>query len=288
MNASVAQAEPARRGVARILYSPGGRFRRVIFAPGDALRFGRDERADVSVADEELRPSHFELFFDGVCFMARELQGAGRLLLDGRRASVGEVRNGGFVVAGRTTVCVYLEDRTPPASSEPAAGGADALATLAPLRDAGDLYGVFDGARDPRLIQLLNESVEEHASLYEGAEAAVLDEFAPYLVRFAKDSRLLERLVTEGWGGAWGIYFVSREAPKDVRRHFRRFLMVLDETSNKKMYFRFYDPRVLREFFPIATPRQQAELVSGLDALMLESESGALVELRSSMEGPVA
>jgi len=270
-----------RRGVARVLYSPGGRFRRVVFQAGDTLRFGRDERADVRLADEELRGMHFELFFDGVAFHARERGGAGQLLLDGRRSAWGEVRNGGFVVAGRTTVQLWLEKRTPPPTPEPSAAFDDVLAILGPMRDRGELYGVFDGARSDRLRTLLMESIEEVASLYEGAEGAVYDEVAPYLVRFAPGSRLLERVVAEGWGQAWGLFFCTKLVPKDVRRHWRRFLLVLDETKNARMYFRFYDPRVMREFHGVATPRQRAELLLGLDAIVLESEDGGIVSLAS-------
>ncbi|HTJ80735.1 MAG TPA: DUF4123 domain-containing protein [Polyangiaceae bacterium] len=268
-----------RRGVARILYSPGGRFRRVVFRAGDTKSFGRDERADVRIADEEIRGVHFELFFDGVAFYVRERGGAGQLLLDGRRAAHGEVRSGGFVVAGRTTVQLWLERRTPPKDPTPSPAFDAVMRVLGPLRDAGDLYGVFDGARSDRLRTLLMESVEEVASLYEGAEAAVYDEVAPYLVRFSKDSRLLERIVAEGWGEAWGSFFSTKLVAKDVRRHWRRFLMVLDETKNQKMYFRFYDPRVMREFYGVATPRQRAELLLGLDVLVLEAEDGALLTL---------
>jgi len=45
------------------------------------------------------------------------------------------------------------------------------------------------------------------------------------------------------------------------------------------MYFRFYDPRVLRDFYAIATPRQRADLCMGLDEVVVESEEGAPLAL---------
>lgn len=274
--------EPVR-GVARILYSPAGRFRRVLFQAGESKRIGRDERADVRISDPALRGAHFELLFDGTRFHAREL-GMGSLALDGRPASFGEVQSGGFIVAGHTTMCVFKE-----ANSWALAGSrADAdieerarevVKLLAPARDAGTLYGVFDSARDPRIVVLLNESIEEHASLYEGERGAVLDDVAPYMVKFASGSGLLEQLISEGWGNAWGLFVVAAEPWKIVRRQLRRFLMVLDDAANEKMYFRFYDPRVMREFHSVATPRQRAELLHGMQRMVMEGEDGAPIVL---------
>src|SRR5690606_17849905 len=111
----------------------------------------------------------------------------------------------GFVVAGATTIRLFVERTTPPDEDERVTDPRraeqieQALTTLAPTRDAGRLYGVFDAARDPRIAVLLNEGVEEHASLYEGAAGAALDDVAPYLVRFVRGNSLLERLVDEGW-----------------------------------------------------------------------------------------
>lgn len=283
---------PWRRGIARIVYSPAGRFRTIVFQAGQTRRFGRDERAEVRIADPALRGAHFDLHFDGLRFHGKRVAEGATLAFDGRAADFGEIHNGGFLVAGATTLRLHVERTTPPPEREDGdvplgqAFGearpaliADVLAALGPAREKWHLYGVFDAARDPRIRTLLNEGVDEHASLYEGAEGAVLDEVAPFLVRFAPDSRLLERVVDEGWGRAWGVFARSTMSAKDVRRHFRRYLMVMGEGAPDRMYFRYYDPRVLRDFFAIATPRQRSELTMGLDGLYVEAEDGALVHL---------
>ncbi len=276
--------ERPRRGIVRVCYSPRERFRRVVLEPGQEKSFGRDERADVSILDESLRGEHFHVFFDGVGFVVRE-KGAGKLFLDGRPAGFGNLRSGGVVAAGQTTLRVFLERRTALPELTTISPRAElAFARLAPARAARQLYGVFDSARDPLVRVLLDEAVDEHASLYEGADGAVLDDVAPYLVRFAPDSRLLERILAEGWGQAWGIFAVSAMNPRDVRRHFRRLLMVQDDETNERLYFRFYDPRVLRDFHGVATPRQREELASGLEQLIVESTDGAPAQLA----GPTA
>lgn len=270
--------EHPRRGIVRVWYSPRERFRSVVLRPGEEKSFGRDERANVTIPDDALRGDHFFVSFDGVAFTVRA-RAPHALLLDGRPSSFGAVRSGGTVVAGKTTFRLFLERRTPPESDEASPHSAEVIAQLARLRDAGGLYGVFDAARDPRISILLSEGIDDHASLYEGDAGAALDDVAPFLVSFVAGSRLLERLVTEGWGRGWGIFASSSMSKKDVRRHFRRFLMVRDEATHARMYFRFYDPRVFREFHKVATPRQRDELMGGLSEIVLEAADGAPLRL---------
>ncbi|MBW2522812.1 MAG: DUF4123 domain-containing protein, partial [Deltaproteobacteria bacterium] len=139
------------------------------------------------------------------------------------------------------------------------------------------LYAVVDAARSPRVRWLLQESIDEHRTLYEGVQGRTLDEVAPYLVRFSDDSTLLDRLLAGGWGDAWGIFFRSAAHPKEVRRHLRRFLMVRADEPHERLYFRYYDPRVMREFLPQANARQRADLLNGIDRLFVEGPDGALL-----------
>lgn len=278
-----------RRGVARVLYSPKQRFQTVVFAPGECKRVGRDERAEVRIADPELRGVHFELLFDGEWFHVWEKSGSGGLAIGGQPAPYGEITDdGGFVVAGETTLLLDIEAR---GAVAPEGAAAKALTTLGPLRDHGVLYALVDAARDPRVLTVLRRSVDTHESLYEGAAGAAFDDVAPYLVKLMPDSRLLERLLSEGWGEAWGVFLVSGEPFREVRRHLRRFLMVHELPTMRRLYFRFYDPRVLRDFLPIASRRQRGELfgqftresnpveagASVIDALLWESETADLV-----------
>jgi hypothetical protein len=120
------------------------------------------------------------------------------------------------------------------------------------------------------VLQLLDESIDAHASLYEGDAGRALDKVAPYLVKLSPDSGLVDRLVHEGWGRAWGIWLTSSAMPKLVRRALRRLLMVQAEGRRERMYFRFYDPRVLVRFLPLATVRQKSELLSDITSICYE------------------
>ncbi len=150
------------------------------------------------------------------------------------------------------------------------------------------LFALMDAARDPRVREVLAAHAEEHASLFEGEEGRELAEVAPYLVRLPAGSPLLEALVREGWGRSWGVYVTSKRPLREVRRHFRRFIMVRDE-SGRVLYFRFYDPRVLRVFLPACTPRQTSQLFEDITAVLLEDKApGRLLRFDAPTPGGAA
>ena len=156
------------------------------------------------------------------------------------------------------------------------AARAQAALTLLQAEKA-PLYAVLDGARDQRVLELLRESVEEHQSLYEGTRGEALAHAAPYLVRFCAESNLLKALVQEGWGRRWGIYLASQQAFHEVRRHLRRFLMVKNEQTGSMLYFRFYDPSVLRTIFPTFSAHQKADLLGEIEAFLVEGRLHELI-----------
>lgn len=119
----------------------------------------------------------------------------------------------------------------------------------------GKLFVLLDAARKPANVVLLRESGDNYQSLYTGKAAEELVNVAPYLVQVSKDSRVLEKLATEGWGDAWGYCIVSHCSFDDLRAHLRKFLMVKLE-DGRQVYFRFYDPRILPVFMESSTPDQ--------------------------------
>ncbi|HZF54967.1 MAG TPA: DUF4123 domain-containing protein [Polyangiaceae bacterium] len=276
--------------------------RKAVVAPGGALRVGRSDPATLALPhDNEMSTVHFELTWDGARCSLRDLGSAKGTLLNGERVDAGEVAHGSWIRAGDTMLTVHIEGKTPPPlrdieddddfdeaerarradlrarEAERRARADRALALLKDEAARGPLYAILDGARDPRILVLLREAPDEHRSLYEGTRGEALAEVAPYLVRFQRDSGLLDRLVTEGWEARWGIYIPSPLAFKDMRRHLRRFLMVEVEDTRQRLYFRFYDPGVLREFIPTCTVRQVAELLGDAEVALCEGADGSVL-----------
>lgn len=153
-----------------------------------------------------------------------------------------------------------------------------ALPVLRAVAEAGALHAVLDAARSDRILQVLREAVEEHRSLYEGVKGIALEDVSPYLVRLPADSRLLAQLVREGWMRRWGIFLEGPVPARELRRHLRRFLMSEAE-NGEPLYFRYYDPACLRDFWPTCSKRQLTELCGPIGAFLVEGERGEVLRL---------
>ncbi|OQY28740.1 MAG: hypothetical protein B6244_06155 [Candidatus Cloacimonetes bacterium 4572_55] len=133
------------------------------------------------------------------------------------------------------------------------------------------LYVILDAARDEKVLQTLYNCEDQFQSLYEGEKGLELAEVAPYLVSLPKGSKYLDPLIELGWGNSWGIFFTCKESFKDARRHLRRFLMVKNE-EGKRLYFRYYDPRVLRVFLPTCTPQEITDFFGPISTYIMEAK----------------
>lgn len=282
--------ETLKRVIVEICSGPPASAKAVL-EPGHALRVGRTSRADFVVPhDEDMSGTHFELSWDGITCRLKDLGSAAGTLVSGGRVEEATLAHGDWIRAGKTDFSVYYEEHTPPPHG---AGGephrARALAALQAYAEKERLYAVVDAARDPRVLTVLRESVEEYRSLFEGVFRELMTEAAPYLVQLPAKSRLLARLVAEGWGESWGVYLTSKRRPEELRKHLRKFLTVSEEGSPKPMYFRYYDPRVLRVFLPMATARQNSELYAAeIDRWIVEGQPSDSLLVFTAKDGAAA
>jgi Domain of unknown function (DUF4123) len=272
-----------RHAILSVVFGPEAP-RRLALAPGAALTVGSGKGAGLSLPrDEALGKVHFELAWDGARAELRAREG-GATLLDGQPATVAEARHGSWIRAGASVFMLHHEAHTeaPARAPRTPASSARAEEAFAALSAERGLFGIVDAARSARIRVLLRESIDEGESLYEGVKGQALADVAPYLVRFEPGSRLLRALVEEGWGEAWGVYLAARIPMKELRRHLRHFLLVEDELRLERMYFRFYDPRTLRDFLPLTTPRQESELFGDVRAFLVEGREGELLRFEPS------
>jgi hypothetical protein len=266
-----------RRAILKVLWGKAAS-QKIVIQKDQSIRVGRGEEAELCLAhDRKLSSTHLWIDFTGSMLRVRDAASHSGTTVDGAPFTAGAVDSGAVIAAGDTVMRLFIERHTPPSSvDENPERVAQARSAFSVLQNERSLYGVFDAARDPRVTSLIDESVDEAWSLYEGDAGDAMADVAPYLVRFRADSDLLAHLVAEGWGLGWGIYFAADRPVKEVRRHLRRFLMVQAEDTRERLYFRFYDPRVLRDFLPMATPRQRSELFGDLSLFLFEDEKGAL------------
>lgn len=225
--------------------------------PGQSIRIGRTDASEFPIpADTHISGRHFEIELTHHDCRIRDLRSTNGTLLNGQKIDQALLSNGDTISAGQTTIRVTItaDVAAPVAPAEPGplldADATPQQRLLALFRTQFQpLFTILDSARDIKILALLMQSKEEHQSLYEGVEGAKLAQVAPYLVRLNKDSLLLGSLVLEGWGNSWGVFLTCDREFQDVRRHLRHFLEV-QLPDGKQVYFRYYDPRVLRVFLP--------------------------------------
>jgi hypothetical protein len=262
--------------------------------PGRIAQVGRSSWADLPVAgDPALADIHFLLECGTSSCRLRDLNSPGGTFHNGRRVSQAALGDGDVIRAGQTSFVVQLGAaavgaRAPapmttaglspaPGPEETGREASQAIGVPLPqvLRSQEEpLFALLDAARDLRVLVLLHESGEEFQSLYEGPKGEQLGLVAPYLVRLPAASPLLETLVGEGWGRSWGVYLTSRSPFGDVRKHLRRFLVVQTD-DGKKLYFRFYDPRVLRDYLTTCTGPEAHEFFGPVESYLVEDADPA-------------
>ncbi|WP_437927539.1 DUF4123 domain-containing protein [Sorangium sp. So ce291] len=300
-------SERHQRVIVAVKWGPLEGRKRTI-APGEVLRVGRGELADLVVPnDVHMSPLHFEVAWDGERCLVKDLRSARGIQFDGELGrTTGEVTNGSWIKAGETVFTIHFEHSTPmrPCDDDDdddhdqgpedeyeavemlvrvqrkdawAADAAKALSLLRMEAEKINLYAVLDSARDRRILELLRESPEEYRSLYDGIEGERFAHVAPYLVHLPASSKLLEALAHEGWNRRWGIYLTSRLPFTQVRRHLRRFLIVEEERTGDRLYFRYYDPLAMKAFLSTGSKQQIYSMLYSIESILLETISIKLI-----------
>jgi len=120
-----------------------------------------------------------------------------------------------------------------------------------------NLYMIVDGASAIGLLDYFVDTELEHCCLLSGELDPELAETAPYLIRLEQGHDLTNWLIDKGWANHVGVFCMADPAISfnDVRKHFRGFLMVRDAEGNP-VFFRYYDPRVLRVYLPTCDERE--------------------------------
>jgi hypothetical protein len=133
-------------------------------------------------------------------------------------------------------------------------------------------YAILDGASVPDLIDQLYALEPDWECLYRGELEPDIAEVAPYLVELTRGHAFTEWVITNGWGKHWGIFVLSPIDIKMLRRHFRTFLVVHDSEA-RPLYFRYYDPRVLRIYLPTCNATELKQVFGPVTAYIMEGEN---------------
>jgi len=137
-------------------------------------------------------------------------------------------------------------------------------------------YAILDSARDESIFAKLVTSEIEQLCLYNKEQSLDLAEVAPYIVLLHKEDSFTKWFFDKGWGRSWGILFSSSASLFELKKHFEQFITVSDEKGNI-LFFRFYDPRVLRVFLPTCNNEQLSDIFDLIRCFYLEGEDNSLV-----------
>lgn len=238
---------------------------------GDVCRVGRSIKTEIYLPDDSaLAESHFILTFDG--FSGRVIDSGGGTFLDGEQVLAAEIEESCWLKAGETEFAVLFDEDF---SSDNLNTPIKRLVKFLRAQE-GDLFCLLDAARDEKILPLLHVSNVKFMSLYQGESQRQLSHVAPYLIEFRKDSVFLEKLLRNGWGKRWCSFFTSDAPFALLRKHFRKFLFVQDERG-ETVYFRFYDPSILRTFLGSCNAEELSEVFGQITKIFTENETPAQV-----------
>lgn len=262
--------------------SSGKRF----VAEGVPLRVGRVAPSDVCVLDDPmLSASHFCIERAGEeGFVLRDLKSRFGTQVNGATVTESALQDGDTIVAGRTRFFVELvggtatarttvADPTPVPRAAPDADAPEPFEkafVLRYLRALPDLHAVLDAARNPAILEHVRSSGLVHESLYDGDKGKEIEAFGPWLVSLPPEAALLETLVNDGWGDSWGLYLTCHVPFTDIRRQLRRHLLA-KLPDGREVYFRYYDPRVLRTYLQTCTADELAAFFGPIGRMIAES-----------------
>lgn len=140
-------------------------------------------------------------------------------------------------------------------------------------------WAVLDCARDDRIFPALRNSRLDALCLFSGPMSPEVEAAAPHLIQLGPDYSFTPKLIEMGWGNSWGV-FLRIEDFSRLRPHLRSFLRVSDEDGNI-LFFRYYDPRVLRAYLPTCQTDELRAVFGPIASYLVEAEDGAsLIEFQ--------
>jgi hypothetical protein len=146
-------------------------------------------------------------------------------------------------------------------------------------------FALIDAARAGSNLARIQNLAKTSRCLFIGKSAGQLGAVAPYLIEFGAEPSELEQLLHSAWGDAWGVLVNSECTFEMLWRHFRKFLLV-EKSDGTKLYFRFYDPRVLRVILPSFERRQLTEFFGPVKEYILEdTEPGSGLRFKLDFSG---
>lgn len=138
------------------------------------------------------------------------------------------------------------------------------------------VFAILDGASAPDLPTHLAQLNPPHVCLYRGELEPDMAAVAPYLALLERDAPFTDWVLSNGWGAHWGIFGTAQADLPALKRHFRSFTTVI-EHSCRTLFFRFYDPRVWREYLNTCNQEELIKSFGPVSVYHQEDEEGSII-----------
>jgi hypothetical protein len=136
-------------------------------------------------------------------------------------------------------------------------------------------YIIYDAALNGTYtLLILQKNYPKHRSLFKGTKDEILMDVAPYIFKIDEDFwKKMDSYSEISLKSTLGID--SRQDIDVLFEHFRDF--VYQKIDGRECYFRFWDPRVLKKFFPSCTPTQLQMFFGPVQSFFMEDENPGYV-----------
>ena len=148
-----------------------------------------------------------------------------------------------------------------------------------------EYYIIVDGASKYFDSQFFVENSIELKSLFKVPIESTLNVVSPKLSLQSIYSLDKSNILLYLSGKAFFIILEYHGDFEIIYNHFRRLIIVENEDDFTKLYFRFYDPRVLRIFLPTCSANQLEELFGPVDRFICEDEDADFALVFSLSKG---
>ena len=151
------------------------------------------------------------------------------------------------------------------------------------------VYAILGGAIDKQIEKIIRLGSLKNACLIDGKLSYEMAVVAPYMVRLEKDHPQTIEILQKGWGNSWGIFAITYPPATliNIRHNFKKIAMVT-LPDEKRAYFRYYDPRVMRPYLPTCTIDEANQVFGHISEFVVEGEeAGTVHRFKRSEEGVV-
>ncbi len=253
---------------------------------------GRSPACDIVLDDIYVNDSHAAIYFDASGPRIRDLGSKTGTWVNGVGVQSFEapLATGDRVQVGQTmfSVEVMAEDAPPRETGDEEALASTFQTTphdcarFALRAEGAPLFALVDVARDPELLEMLNESGEEFSALDETADPGALGEAAPFLVAFSRGSLFLGQMLEGAWGNDQAVFFTSDAPFRDVYAH----CLGLIEQDEARAFVgpRLWLPEVLGERLAGVEGDEARALFGPVKTFLIESDDEGVM-LRWFMQG---